>query len=67
MEEKTARTLVKALDRNTAALEQSNKLTAAILKASGHHPNYQTPPTQEQRRVDPLTAFIEGRAASKAT
>lgn len=65
MEEKTARTLVKALDRNTAALEQSNKLTAAILKASGHHPNYQ-PPQQARGNVDPMAQFLAARAASEA-
>lgn len=63
MEEKTAKALAKALDRNSAALDQSNKLTAAILKASGHHPNYQ-PPQQARGNVDPMTAFLESRARS---
>jgi hypothetical protein len=61
MEDKLARKLVASLDRNSAALEQSNNLTATVLKASGHHPNYQTPPP-EQRKVDPLTALIQGGA-----
>lgn len=66
LDERTAKALVKALDRLSAATEQSNKLSAAILKASGNHPNYQ-PPQQASGNVDPMAAFLESRAASKAT
>lgn len=58
LDERTAKKLIVSLDRNSAALEASNKLSAAILKASGHHPNYQ-PPQSPQGRVDPLTELIQ--------
>lgn len=41
-----------ALEANTAALEQSNKLTSAVLKASGKQPPRQ--PAEESRTTDPF-------------
>lgn len=58
MEDKLTKQLIDEIKGLRQDIQRQNKLTEAVLKASGHHPNYQQP-VQEQRRVDPLTALIE--------
>lgn len=69
MDEKTARELLKAMKKLTEAVEDSNKLTRATLKAAGVKSPSETniPPSPQQgagdgRFVDPLTQYLgDGR------
>lgn len=54
MEEKTAKAHIKALDRNSAALEDQNKLMRAL--AGKTNLNRDTP--RQNAPVDPLTAKL---------
>ena len=44
MDDKTTRQLIAALKANTEVIEQQNKLTSAVLKASGSQMPKQQPP-----------------------
>ncbi len=69
MDEKTARELLKAMKKLTEAVEASNKLTRATLKAAGiKSPSAPPPPQQQQEQpvvgvgesfIDPLTKFLK--------
>ncbi len=70
MDEKTARELLKAMKKLTEAVEASNKLTRATLKAAGiKSPSAPPPPQQQQQEqpvvgvggsfIDPLTKFLK--------
>ncbi len=69
MDEKTARELLKVMKKLTEAVEDSNKLTRATLKAAGvKSPSAPPPPQQPEQPlgaggpfVDPLTQFLGDR------
>ncbi len=56
MDEKTAKTLTKALEENTKELKEQNRLTRLLAGKTGQNVQGH----QTQRGVDPLTAHLRG-------